>query len=82
MPKSLTVHGYVAVAGPERNPNYFTGCGYSAYLNEARVYRTERGAKCAARIWQHADYNLHPIPQAWWSRLRTLPVSLRHGENA
>lgn len=74
---SPSVHGFVVVIGPGNNPNYFTGCGYSAHLNDAKVFRTSRGGLCAAHIWQHADYNGRPLPPSWWNERRTVPVSLR-----
>jgi len=69
-------HGFVVEIGPDTNPNYFTGCGYSAFLNDAKVFRTAGGAKNASRIWQHADYNPQPLPSSWYHERRTKAVSL------
>lgn len=71
------IHGYVLVIGPVNNPNFFTGSGYSAFLNDAKVFRTPGGAKCAGHIWQHADYNESPLPPSWWNERRTHAVALR-----
>ena len=76
-PKRGIVHGYVLLIGPETNPNYFTGTSYSALLDDAKVYRTARGANYAAQWWQRADCNPHPLPATWFAGRRTLPVSLK-----
>jgi hypothetical protein len=47
-PRGGIIHGYVMVIGPETNPNYFTGASWSAMLDDAKVFRTAKGAKCAA----------------------------------
>ncbi len=70
------IHGYVMVIGPENNPNYFTGCGWSARLDEAKVFRTPGGAKCAAGFWERADYNPAPLPAAWRNDMHAEPVIL------
>jgi hypothetical protein len=77
MGNSPEIHGFVAVIGPDNNPNYFTGCGYSVHLNDAKVYRTPGGAMSATRIWQHADYNENPLPPSWYGERRTRPVALK-----
>lgn len=69
------VHGYVVAVGPHNNQNYFTGSGYSAHLNEAKVFRTTRGAMCATHIWQHADYG-KPIPLGWFLGRQCVAISL------
>ena len=69
-------HGFVVEIGPDTNPNYFTGCGYSVFLKDAKVFRTSRGAMCASRIWQEADYG-RPIPQAWFEQRRVRGVALK-----
>jgi hypothetical protein len=80
MRKTPYIHGFVVAIGPETGPNYFTGSSYSAFLDEARVFRTPQGAMSASRIWQRADYNENPLPQSWWKARRAVPVSLRLGE--
>ena len=70
------VAGFVGVIGPKNMPNYFTGCGYSAELDEAKVFRTPRGCFSAMRYWQEADYNESPLPDIWWDDRRTQPIKL------
>ncbi len=69
-------HGFIVAIGPANNPNYFTGAGYSVFLDDAKVFRTERGASCAARIWQQADYNPSPLPAKWYGERRVEEVGL------
>ena len=76
MGKSPHIHGYIVVIGPANSPNYFTGCGYSVFLNKAKVFRARPGALWAEYTWHHADYNPSPIPQSWWSVRHTAPVTL------
>lgn len=68
-------HGHVVQIGPPNNRNYFTGCGYSAHLNDAKVFRTRRGAMRASHIWQNADYG-KAIPWDWFHHRTTVEVSL------
>lgn len=68
-------HGYVIQIGPPTNPNYFTGSGYSVSLNDAKVFRTSRGAMTATGRWQTADYG-RPIPNAWFMARKPVAVSL------
>jgi len=68
-------HGYVIQIGPPENPNYFTGISYAVELNDAKVFRTARGAKVASHIWQYADYG-RPIPGTWFKHRRAVAVSL------
>lgn len=70
------VAGYVGVVGPENNPNYFTGCGYAATIDEAKVFRTARGCKSAMKHWQEADYACKPLSEKWWETRRASPVKL------
>lgn len=76
MKKDIYRHGFVIVIGPESNPNYFTGAGYSCFINDAKVFRTPHGGKCASRIWQTADYG-RPIPEDWFVERKAVPVSLQ-----
>lgn len=68
-------HGYVVTIGPESGENYFTGTGYSAHINDAKVFRTSRGAMCASHHWQNADYG-RKIPWDWFNNRKTKQVSL------
>lgn len=61
---------------PEGSLNYFTGVSYSCFINEAKVFRTERGAATAARYWQTADHNPTPLPKPWFDGRRVVPVKL------
>lgn len=70
------IFGYVVVIGPETNPNYFTGAGYSVHLNFAKVFLTQHGALIAARYWQNSDDNLNPLPKGFWSTRRVEQVGL------
>lgn len=68
-------HGYVVRIGRPDGYNYFTGTGYSAHLNHAKVFRTTRGATRASHIWQTADYG-RPIPGTWFNQRTNVAVSL------
>lgn len=68
-------HGYVIQIGPPTTPNYFTGCGYSVNLNDAKVFRTSRGAMTASGRWRTEDYG-RPIPTAWFMARKPVAVSL------
>ena len=75
--KSISIHGYVGVIGPSTNLNYFTGSTYSAFINDAKVFRTKRGAAQAMRYWQTADHNPRPLHQAFYASRQVIPVTLR-----
>lgn len=79
MRKDIYVHGFVIAIGPENNPNYFTGCGYSCFINEAKVFRTPQGGMGATRIWQYADYG-KALPLAWYDGRRAVGVGLHRIE--
>ena len=68
-------HGYVIQIGPLTNLNYFTGSGYSVSLNEAKVFRTSRGAMIASARWQIADYGT-TLPPQWFMARKPVAVSL------
>lgn len=67
-PRGGIIHGYVAVIGPESNPNYFTGASWSALIDDAKVFRTSRGGKCAV--------SLRPPRAGFRATLRTEAVNL------
>ena len=68
-------HGFVIQIGPPTNPNYFTGSGYSVNLNDAKVFRTSRGALIASARWQIADYGT-TLPPQWFMARKPVAVSL------
>lgn len=70
------IAGFVGVIGPDNNPNYFTGCGYSGEIDEAKVFRTARGCFSAMRHWQEADYNESRLGDIWWDGRRAAPVKM------
>jgi hypothetical protein len=68
-------HGYDVQIDPASNPNYFTGAAYSAHLNDAKVFRTPRGAMRATHYWQFADHG-RMIPWDWFHARQAVEVSL------
>lgn len=69
-------HGYVIQIGRwSTNPIYFTGSGHSVNLNDAKVFRTARGAMIASSHWQKEDYGL-PLANAWFITRKAVAVSL------
>lgn len=75
------IGGFVGVIGPPKNPNYFTGSGYSCYLDEAKVFRTAKGCFCSMTYWNEADYNENgPMNEGWWKERRAKPVTINTGD--
>lgn len=71
------VGGFVGVIGPQNNPNYFTGSGYTCRLDEAKIFRTSRGCFIAMRYWDKADYNeCGPLGEALQETRRTVAIRL------
>lgn len=75
------VAGFVGVIGPQSNPNYFTGSGYSSRLDDAKVFRTSKGCFSAMTYWNEADYNENgPMGEKFWNTRRAKPVTLNTGD--
>ena len=69
------IAGFVGMIGPPTNPIYFTGSGYSASIDDAKIFRTSRGCFSAMRYWNEADYNQNgPMNDQWWNGRRAKPV--------
>lgn len=72
---NFPIAGYAIEIGPETNPNWFTGSGYSSELQDAKLFVTRSGAMNASRIWQEADYNPNPLPKVWYAGRRPVELS-------
>jgi hypothetical protein len=70
------IHGYVGVYGPKYSPRFFTGVGFSAVLNAAKVFSTTQGCMRAMSIWQHADYTDNALTEVNYATVRAAPIVL------
>jgi hypothetical protein len=71
------VHGFVLTISRDGEPSYFTGASYSKALDDARTYRTARGAMHAFRCWENADYNDTPLGPTTRKTAKAIPVRLQ-----